>query len=126
MDFSKLLTWSPTNGFLQKLDYLGIRGQCKDWIEGFLTERQQQVVIDGQESTNSPVLSGVPQGTVLGPLLVLVYINDLPDWVKSEVRLFADDLILYREMKTPADCDVLQQDINSLCKCMGINLADEV
>ena len=116
MDFSKAFDLVPHQRLLAKLDHLGIRGKCKDWIEGFLTERQQQVVIDGQESTNSPVLSGVPQGTVLGPLLFLVYINDLPDWVKSEVRLFADDLILYREMKTPADCDALQQDINSLCK----------
>ena len=116
MDFSKAFDLVPHQRLFAKLDYLGIRGQCKDWIEGFLTERQQQVVIDGQESTNSPVLSGVPQGTVLGPLLFLVYINDLPDWVKSEVRLFADDLILYRGMITPADCDVLQQDINSLCK----------
>jgi hypothetical protein len=115
MDFSKAFDMVPHQRLLAKMDHLGIRGSTKSWIESFLTTRQQRVIIDGQSSSSSSVVSGVPQGTVLGPLLFLAYINDLPDNVTSNVRLFADDLILYRPINTPQDCDKLQDDINSLC-----------
>ncbi len=71
-------------------------------------------MIDGQSSFSSPVIFGVPQGTVLGPLLFLTYINDLPTHVTSSVRLFADNLILYRAIDSPSDCNVLQRDIDLL------------
>jgi hypothetical protein len=116
MDFSKAFDMVPHQRLLAKLDHLGIRGSTKNWIEGFLIKRHQKVLIDGQSSSGSPVVSGVPQGTVLGPLLFLTYINDLPNCVASDVRLFADDLILYRKIDSPNDCNVLQQDINSLCR----------
>ena len=116
MDFSKAFDMVPHQRLLSKLDHLGIRGDIKKWIEGFLTKRHQKVIIDGKSSSNSLVNSGVPQGTVLGPLLFLAYINDLPDSVSSDVRLFADDLILYREIVSPQDSEKLQQDIDSLCK----------
>ena len=61
------------------------------WINAFLSYRTQSVVLEGEESEHVSVTSGVPQGSVLGPLLFLVYINDLPDNIKSQVRLFADD-----------------------------------
>ena len=61
------------------------------WIESFLVGRSQTVVLDGESSDELPVLSGVPQGSVLGPILFLLYINDLPENVQSQVRLFADD-----------------------------------
>ena len=67
------------------------------------------VYMDGKSSSSSPVISGVPQGTVLGPLLFLSYINDLPDRVSSDIQLFADDLILYRPIYSPVECDILQQ-----------------
>ena len=114
MDFSKAFDMVPHQGLLAKLDHLGIRGSTRDWIEGFLTDRQQNVVIDGQSSSSSTVISGVPQGTVLGPLLFLTYINDLPTHVTSNVRLFADDPILYREIDSPDDCNALQRNIDSL------------
>ena len=116
MDFSKAFDMVPHQRLLIKLDHLGIRGATKRWIEGFLTKRHQKVLLEGKTSSSSPVNSGVPQGTVLGPLLFLAYINDLPDSVSSDVRLFADDLILYREITSSRDSIKLQQDIDSLSK----------
>ena len=115
MDFSKAFDMVPHQRLLAKIDHLGIQGNTKLWIESFLTSRQQKVIIDGQSSSSSSVISGVPQGTVLGPLLFLSYINNLPDRVSSDVRLFADDLILYRPINSPVDCDILQWDIDALC-----------
>ena len=76
---------------LHKLDYYGIRGSTHKWINSWLSGRTQKVVLDGQASDPVPVLSGVPQGSVLGPILFLIFINDLPDNIRSSVRLFADD-----------------------------------
>lgn len=84
------------------------------WIESFLCHRQQCVVLNGTASTNIPVKSGVPQGSVLGPLLFLVYINDLPCNIKSHVRLFADDCVLYRKICSEQDRRILQEDLNQL------------
>ena len=74
------------------------------------------MVLDGQASDPVPVLSGVPQGSVLGPVLVLIFINDLPDYIRSSVRLFADDCVLYRNINSPIDCQILPDDLNSLAK----------
>ena len=77
-----------------------------------------------------PLLSGVPQRSVLGPVLFLIFINDLPDNIRSSVRLFADDCVLYRNIKTLTDCQILQDDLNSLgqwetdCQ-MSFNEGDE-
>ena len=72
------------------------------------------VVVDGSSSELARVRSGVPQGTVLGPLLFLTYINDLPSTVSSQVRLFADDCLLYRPIKCRADQEQLQRDLSAL------------
>ena len=80
----------------------------------FLSERRQRVVVDGEHSSDIHVASGVPQGTVLGPLLFLLFIDDLPSAVQSEVRLFADDCLLYRPINSPADQIALDQDLASL------------
>ena len=72
----------------------------------------QRAVVYGESSTERQVTSGVPQGSVLGPLLFLIYINDLPDYVQSNVRLFADDTILYHSMQNHQDSEVLQRDID--------------
>ena len=73
-----------------------------------------RVVIDGVSSPEAPVSSGVPQGTVLGPILFLCHINDLPNAVSSSVRLFADDCLLYRTIKSHADHQKLQEDLINL------------
>ena len=81
----------------------------------FLTKRTQQVIIDGVSSDKVYVSSGLPQGTVLGPAMFLLYINDLPATIKSTVRLLADDCIMYKEITSSEDAAALQVDINSLC-----------
>ena len=78
--------------------------------------RAQQVVLEGVSSSSTTVTSGVPQGTVLGPLIFILYINDLPEGISSQVHLLADDCILYWEISTLNDCQDLQKDINTLCK----------
>ena len=96
LDFSKAFDRVPHERLLRKMDHYGIRGNTLEWIRAFLTDRVQQVTVEGATSDSIQVLSGVPQGTVLGPLLFLVFINDLPDCVESGIRLLADDCILYR------------------------------
>ena len=114
LDFSKAFDTVPHRKLLHKLNAYGIKGSLHSWISSFLCKRQMRVVIDGEASQETQVLSGVPQGTVLGPLLFLVHINDLPDCVSSSVRLFADDCLLYRQIKSREDQEILQKDLQSL------------
>ena len=114
LDFSKAFDVVPHQRLLHKLDHYGIRGTTLNWIKIFLTNRTQKVVVDGSSSESARVRSGVPQGTVLGPLLFLTYINDLPSTVSSQVRLFADDCLLYRPIKCRADQEQLQRDLSAL------------
>ena len=114
MDFAKAFEKVPHRRLLHKLEYYGIRGSTHKWINSWLSGRTQQVVLDGQASDPVPVLSGVPQGSVLGPVLFLLFINDLPDNIRSSDRLFADDCVLYRNIHSLQDCLTLQEDITSL------------
>ena len=98
LDFSKAFDKVPHRRLAQKLHHYGIRGDLLSWIESFLSERNQQVLVEGHSSQSTPVTSGVPQGSVLGPLLFLLYINDMPGKVASTSRLFADDSLLYRRI----------------------------
>ncbi len=107
-DFSKAFDKVPHKRLLYKLQYYGIKGQTLKWIEAFLSTRTQQVVLPGAQSRSAPVESGVPQGSVLGPILFLIYVNDLPELMTSGVRLFADDCIIYRTVKSARDAHDLQ------------------
>ena len=116
VDFAKAFDKVPHRRLLYKLGYYGIRGSTHKWISSWLSERSQKVVLDGQASDPVPVLSRVPQGSVLGPVLFHSFINDLPDNIRSSVRLFADDCVLYRNIKSPIDCQILQDDLSSLAQ----------
>ena len=97
-----------------KLSHYSIKGKCLGWIKAFLSSRTQEVILNGKSSEKSNVTSGVPQGTVLGPLLFLVYINDMPSVILSFLRLFADDAYLYCIINSMRDAFILQEDLNSL------------
>ena len=114
MDFARVFDKVPHRRLFHKLEYYGIRGSTHKWINSWLSGRAQQVVLDGQASDLVPVLSGVPQGSVLGPVLFLIFINDLLDNIRSSVRLFADDCVLYRNIHSLQDCLALQEDLTSL------------
>ena len=116
LDFSKAFDKVDHEGLLLKLEHLGIRGPLLNWTRSFLIDRTQRVVVDGKESTPSNVQSGVPQGTVLGPLFFLVYINDISKGLSkgTKLNLFADDSLLYRIIRSAEDILILQKDLNTL------------
>ena len=113
LDFSKAFKVSHKHLAI-KLAYYGIRSSTLAWINSFLTNRTQQVVLEGIASGTVDVTSGVPQGSVFGPILFLIFINDLPQSLTSKVRFFADDAILYIEVASADDCQMLQSDLNKL------------
>ena len=112
--FSKASDKINHNKLLWKLHQYGIRGQVLDLIRAFLWSRSQQAEIDGEESQSMSVISGVPQGSVLCPIPILVYINDLPDEIRSQIRLFTDDTALYLTMERDDDSSELQYDLDIL------------
>lgn len=116
LDFSKAFDKVSHPHLALKLEHYGIRGPMLDWIVSFLRGRTQRVVLDGVASDIVGVTSGVPQGSVLGPVLFLLYINDLPSTLSSVVRLFADDAILYRTVASGTDGDALQEDLDRLAR----------
>ena len=101
---------------MTKLQHYGIVGPTQHWIEAFLSDRTQSVVVEGCHSSSSPVTSGFPQGTALGSLLFLLFINDLPPVLDptTKCRLFADDCLVYREIHNLEDQIKLQEDLNAL------------
>ena len=115
MDFSKVFDKVSHDRLLYKLDCAGIDPQTSAWVKSFLSSRTQKVVIDGEESDAVSVTSGVPQGSVLGPILFLVYIDDMPKYTQhSRIRLFADDTIVYLTVTNMDDCQKLQDDLKRL------------
>jgi hypothetical protein len=91
MDFSKVFDKVDHRRLILKLKRMGINNKTSNWIRTWLSHRFQRVVGDGHTSNSCPVLSGIPQDSVLGPCVFLIYIKDMPDTLKSNVRLFADD-----------------------------------
>ena len=116
LDFSRAFDTVPHERLMGKLAHYGIQEPTNQWIRAFLTNRSMRVVVDGETSDPAPVRSGVPQGTVLGPLLFLVYINDMPNVISEGtfIRLFADDCLVYRRIHSLQDQLTLQEDLNNL------------
>ena len=99
LDISKAFDKVWREGLLYKLKSMGISGELYNLLENYLSGRFHRVVLNGQTSSWKPVLAGIPQGSILGPLLFLVYINDLPNELKSNAKLFADDTSLFTVVK---------------------------
>ena len=138
-DIRKAFDTVPHRPLLNKLCSIGIDSKIIQWICSYLTERRQHVVCDGVSSSNIHVLSGVPQGSVLGPLLFLLYIDDVASQqlsVNCTINLFADDMLLFKPINSAPDLHSLQGDIDIIkswadgkhlsfnpvkCKCMLIS-----
>ena len=114
LDLKKAFDKVPHQRLLLKLKAHGIGNGMINWIEKWLIDRRQRVVVDGEVLNWKSVLSGVPQGSVLGPILFLIYINDLDDDITSKVLKFADDTNVSRKIKSDADRQHLQDDLNKL------------
>ena len=115
LDLAKAFDSVPHYHLLLRLESLGVRGNLLSWFNSFLTKCYQRVVINGCFSDWLPVCSGVPQGSVLGPLLFLLYIDEVNHIVSnSVVKLFADDIALYKEIVSPYDQKLLQEDLTKI------------
>jgi len=114
LDFQKAFDKVPHKRLKMKIDALGITGEVLNWIENWLKDREQRVVLLGSNSKWTRVKSGVPQGSVLGPLLFLIYINDIDDSVCSNLLKFADDTKVFSVVHTKNDIDRLQKDLLNL------------
>ncbi len=109
MDFQKAFDKVPHRRLLKEIEGYGIHTSIVNWIRDFLTDRLQQVTVCGEKSSWKNVTSGISQGSVLGPLLFVIYINDLPDVVSSYI--FADDTKIFRIIKGEDDERILQNDL---------------
>jgi hypothetical protein len=114
LDLMKAFDSVPHKRLIVKLKSYGVEGRLLQWIENFLRNRTQQVFVEGKHSSAAQVLSGVPQGSVVGPTLFIIYINDMPDMVNSTIRLYADDAKLYRVIRNKQDEATLQRNLHSL------------
>ena len=115
LDFKKAFDKLPHQRILLKFEYHGMRSNTLQWMGSFLNNRKQGVIVESVV----PVTSGVPQGTVLGPLLFLIFINDMPESITSSVKLFADDCLVYRTIHSINDAIQLQEDLDQLELCVN-------
>ena len=122
LDFAKAFDKVDHQILLQKVKNLGITGNLYNWLANFLNNRQQVVVVNGVASFIAAVISGVPQGTVLGPILFLIFINDIStDIQHSVISCFADDTRLSKSISTEQDSLLLQEDLNKLLHWAKLN-----
>ena len=91
LDYQKAFDTVPHHRLIKQINSFGITGEASNWLQAFLSNRTQKVRVNGVESEWAPVLSGIPQGSILGPILFSLFVNDLPNNVLSLISLFADD-----------------------------------
>ena len=117
LDYAKAFDKVDHEILIHKLQCYGIQGTLLEWIKSFLNNRYQCVSVNGTHSYTSKVISGVPQGTVLGPLLFLVFVNDMNTCIQhSFISSFADDTRIKKDIAACTDVKYLQDDLNSVCK----------
>ena len=121
LDFAKAFDRVPHYRLLYKLESIGVQGKLLNVIKDFLTNRIFRVSVEGKFSSFKDIISGIPQGSVLGPLLFLIFINDLPEYVKSSVKLFADDVKI---IGNATDRKTIDEDLNGLGLWSSIWLLD--
>ena len=112
LDYWKAFDTVPIKRLMQKCKGYGVRGAVAKCLEDLLTGRKMRVGMRGSYSEWVDVTSGVPQGSVIGPLLLVLYLNDIPESLQCMVKMFADDIKEFTKIKNTEDCDKLQEDIN--------------
>ena len=114
LDYRKAFDSVSHERLLEKLKVLGINCSIRTWIRSFLTDRWQKISVNGSYSDAIKITSGVPQGSNLGSVLFLLYINDMPAEVGNKLQRFADDYKLYAEVLSEGDAQKLQADLNAI------------
>jgi len=104
----------PHKWLSEKIRGLGLGSIVSTWIGDFLHDRKMKVCVRGSYSEWIDVISGVPQDSVLGPLLFLIFMQDLPDWVKNSIKMFADNTKIWMKIASQGDADSLQQDLDKI------------
>jgi hypothetical protein len=114
LDYKKAFDTVPHHRLIFKLKQYGIPNSLLQWLENFLTARKMRVGVNGEYSDWTDIFSGVPQGSIIAPLLFLLFVNDLPQWITNSMRVFADDTKIWRIIKSPEDAMSLQNDLDNL------------
>ena len=115
LDMSKAFDKVDHSILLKKMKAMGIRGKLHKWLTAFLKNREQYVLVDGHKSTVEKVLSGVPQGTVLGPLMFILYINDITKYIRNcYIKIFADDSKIVKAINSLEDRELFSKDIQAV------------
>ena len=114
LDFAKAFDSVPHERLLCKIESYGLNEKVLKWTRSFLQGRRQKVLVNGESSGLRDVVSGVPQGSVLGPTYFILYVNDMPEVVHNYIRLFADDAKIFCGISRREDGDSLQSDLDNL------------
>ena len=127
LDVKKAFDSVPHNRLIKSLHSIGIQGPLLNWFRDYLTSRSQQVVLDGKSSTTTPVTSGVPQGSILGPLMFNTFMNSIskiPLSADCHLMFYADDILLFKPIENSADLSDFQRDLHqvtNLIQKYGLN-----
>ena len=111
LDYQKAFNCVPHKRLLLQVRSFGIKDEALNWIEAFLSNRKQKVIVNGSESSWAPILSGIPQGSILGPILFSLFVNDIPGQVKSLISMFADDTKVSIPLSSADSMFQLQEDL---------------